>query len=140
MILLIFIYLEKSRVTFKRNEIKYTGEEGELTLRLFVEDRIFKATIADNILINTNFKELTHSDKYTLYDPDTSYEKNISLSLNNGEYKVLITHNLNCKYQHIVVTDNNGLIINLNMRIIDDNQLEVIGHTELDIHVSVRKV
>lgn len=135
-----YIYKDKSNVTFKRNKIKYTGEEGSLTLKLFVEDRIFKATIADNTLINTKFTALTHHDKYTLYDPDTSYEDQISLLRRDGVYKGLITHNLKCKYPYIVVTDNNGFVLQVNVKIIDENQLEIIGDTEIDIHVFMKVI
>ncbi len=137
-------YITQNTIQYeiKNTSIEYTGD-GVLDLRINRrETTVYKGLIANLRLknINLNTLELT-GEKYTLYDPATSFMGVIKLESNEEGYEAVVSHALQTPAPYIVATDNStGEIIPLTVFILDSNTVKVIAKEPLEVKIFLKRV
>ncbi|MFE7060538.1 hypothetical protein ACFVAD_00130 [Sutcliffiella sp. NPDC057660] len=137
-------YLTRDTLNYeiKNTSVEYTGE-GLLDLRINRrETTVYSGLIANLTLtnINLNTQELT-GEKYTLFDPATSFTRVVRLEANGEGYEAIVSHDLQTPAPYIIVTDNStGEIVTLSVFILNSNTIKFIATNPMEVKVFVKRV
>jgi hypothetical protein len=135
-----YIYNSTTRAHIKSCTIEYIGAT-PLAVKYFSEARVSAGTLSDNLLKNVTMTPLTDT-KYTFHNPDFSYVESPVMAQvgGTGDYKSVVTHNLQTKQPYVFVTLSTGEIIRPTVKIVNENSLEISNPTNLSTTVFVKRL